>query len=66
MAAKHIGRRTVSGKREAAVDNDEHRVLRIVASPTGLSVVRRAENYHLFFLGALSFIAASVARTVLR
>jgi len=56
----------VSGKREAAVDNDEHRVLRIVASPTGLSVVRRAENYHLFFLGALSFIAASVARTVLR
>jgi hypothetical protein len=29
-------------------------------------VVRWAENYHLFFLGALSLTAASVARTALR
>ena len=38
----------------------------VVASATGLSVVRWAENYHLFFLGALSMIAATVARTALR
>ena len=38
----------------------------VVASATGLSVVRWAENYHLFFLGALSLIAATVARTALR
>ena len=38
----------------------------VVASATGLSVVRWSENYHLFFLGALSFTAATIARTALR
>lgn len=38
----------------------------VVASATGLAVVRWAENSHLFFLGALSMIAATVARTALR
>lgn len=38
----------------------------VVASATGLSVVRWAENYHLFFLGVLSLIAATVGRTALR
>jgi hypothetical protein len=38
----------------------------VVATATGLSVVRWAENYHLFYLGALSLIAATVARTALR
>jgi uncharacterized membrane protein len=38
----------------------------VVATATGLSVVRWSENYHLFFLGALSLIAATVARTALR
>jgi hypothetical protein len=38
----------------------------VVASATALSVARWAENYHLFFLGALSLIAATVARTALR
>jgi uncharacterized membrane protein len=38
----------------------------VVVSATGLSVVRWAENYHLFFLGAFSLIAATVARTALR
>jgi hypothetical protein len=38
----------------------------VVATATGLSVVRWAENYHLFVLGALSLIAASVARLALR
>jgi hypothetical protein len=38
----------------------------LVVSATGLSLVRWTENYHLFFLGALSFIAASIARTALR
>lgn len=38
----------------------------VVASATGLSVVRWTENYHLFFLGALSLIAATIARTALR
>jgi hypothetical protein len=38
----------------------------VLASATGLSVVRWAENYHLFFLGALSFTAAALARTALR
>jgi uncharacterized membrane protein len=37
----------------------------VVASATGLSVVRWAENYHLFFLGALSLIAATIARAAL-
>jgi hypothetical protein len=38
----------------------------VVASATGLSVVRWAENYHLFFLGAFSLSAATVARQALR
>ena len=38
----------------------------VVAAATGLSVVRWAENYHLFFLGVLSFVAATIARTALR
>jgi uncharacterized membrane protein len=38
----------------------------VVATATGLSVVRWAENHHLFYLGALSLLAASVARTALR
>jgi hypothetical protein len=38
----------------------------VVASATALSVVRWAENYHLFFLGALSLTAASMARTAVR
>ena len=38
----------------------------VVTSAMGLAVVRWAENYHLFFLGALSLIAATVARTALR
>ncbi|HXE86889.1 MAG TPA: hypothetical protein VN524_08845 [Hyphomicrobiaceae bacterium] len=38
----------------------------VVASATGLSAVRWAENYHLFFLGALSLIAATVARRAVR
>jgi hypothetical protein len=32
----------------------------------GLSVVRWAHNFHLFILGALSLIAATVARVALR
>src|SRR5437762_13490487 len=38
----------------------------VAASATGLSVVRWAETYHLFVLGALSMIAATIARTSLR
>jgi uncharacterized membrane protein HdeD (DUF308 family) len=38
----------------------------VVASATGLSAVRWAENYHLFFLGALSLSAATIARQALR
>lgn len=38
----------------------------VVALATGLSVVRWAENYHLFFLGTLSLIAATVGRTAMR
>lgn len=34
----------------------------LVVSATGLSVVRWAENYHLFILGSLSLIAATVGR----
>jgi hypothetical protein len=33
----------------------------LVVSATGLSLVRSTENYHLFFLGALSFIVATIA-----
>jgi hypothetical protein len=38
----------------------------LVVSATGLSLVQWTENYHLFFLGVLSFIAATIARTALR
>jgi uncharacterized membrane protein HdeD (DUF308 family) len=38
----------------------------LVVSATGLSLVRSTENYHLFFLGALSFIVATIARIALR
>ena len=38
----------------------------VVATATGLSVVRWADNYHLFFLGTLSLVAAAIARTALR
>jgi len=38
----------------------------VVCTAMGLSVVRWAHNYHLFTLGALSLIAATVARTALR
>jgi hypothetical protein len=38
----------------------------LVVSATGLSVVRWAENDHLFLLGLLSLIAATVGRTALR
>ena len=38
----------------------------VVATATGFSVVRWADNYHLFFLGTLSLVAATIARTALR
>jgi uncharacterized membrane protein HdeD (DUF308 family) len=38
----------------------------VVATATGLSAMRWADNYHLIFLGVVSFIAATVARTALR
>jgi uncharacterized membrane protein len=38
----------------------------LVVTAIGLSVARWAENYHLFILGALSLIAATIARTALR
>ncbi len=38
----------------------------VVVSATGLSVVRWAENYHLFFLGALSLLMATAGRMALR
>ena len=38
----------------------------LVATATGLSMVRWAENYHLFILGILSLIAATAGRTALR
>src|SRR5262245_54433268 len=38
----------------------------VVATVIGLSVVRWADNYHLFFLGTLSLVAATIARTALR
>jgi hypothetical protein len=38
----------------------------VATSATGLSVVRWTENYHLFLLGALSMIAATIARSALR
>jgi hypothetical protein len=38
----------------------------VFASATGLSVVRWAEDYHLFILGLLAFLAASVGRTARR
>ena len=38
----------------------------VVVTASALSVVRWAENYHLFALGVLSLAAATVARTALR
>jgi len=38
----------------------------VVVSATGLSLVRWTENYHLFVLGALSLMAATIARKALR
>lgn len=38
----------------------------VFASATSLSVMRWAENYHLFFLGALSFAAAFLGRAAVR
>jgi hypothetical protein len=38
----------------------------VVATATGLSATRWAETYHLFFLGVVSFTAATIARTALR
>ena len=38
----------------------------VFVSATGLSVVRWAENYHLFILGLLAFIAASLGRAARR
>jgi hypothetical protein len=38
----------------------------VFVSATGLSVVRWAENYHLFILGLLALIAASFGRTARR
>lgn len=38
----------------------------VAASATALTVVRWAEDYHLFILGVLSFMAASLGRTALR
>lgn len=41
-------------------------LLALFASATFLSVVRWAENYHLFILGALSFASAWLGRTAVR
>ena len=38
----------------------------VFATATILAVIRWAEDYHLFFLGALSFAAASLGRMALR
>lgn len=38
----------------------------VFASATVMSVMRWAEDYHLFMLGLLSFVAASLGRTALR
>jgi hypothetical protein len=38
----------------------------VVASATALSLVRWTENYHLFLLGTLSLITATVGRTAMR
>ena len=38
----------------------------LVASATGLSVVRWNENYHLFILGILSLTAATLGRSAMR
>jgi hypothetical protein len=38
----------------------------VVATATGLSVVRWSENYHLFILGMLALAAATLGRTALR
>ena len=38
----------------------------LVATATSLSVMRWAENYHLFVLGTLSFVVATIGRAALR
>ena len=38
----------------------------LAATVTALSVMRWQENYHLFVLGILSFVAATIGRTALR
>jgi FtsH-binding integral membrane protein len=38
----------------------------LVATAIGLSVVRWAENYHLFLLAVMSLVAATVGRTAVR
>jgi len=38
----------------------------VFASATVLSAIRWAEDYHLFILGVLSFVASSLGRTALR
>lgn len=38
----------------------------LVATVTALSAMRWVENYHLFLLGTLSFVAATMGRTALR
>jgi hypothetical protein len=38
----------------------------LVASAMGLSLVRWTENYHLFFLGTLALVAATIGRTAAR
>jgi len=38
----------------------------VFVSATALSMMRWAEDYHLFVLGALSFVAASLGRTARR
>ena len=41
-------------------------LLALLATATSLSVMRWAENYHLFILGVLSFASAWLGRTALR
>jgi uncharacterized membrane protein len=41
-------------------------LLAVFVSATGLSIVRWAEDYHLFILGVFSFAVASLGRTVRR
>jgi hypothetical protein len=38
----------------------------VAATMAGLAISRWAEDYHLFILGALSFLAATIGRTARR